>query len=561
MGYSVKMNSPLSIEVKNLNHLGIVAGIIDEIGLVDQINKILGQHPQSKVSAGQAVKAMILNGLGFVSGTLYMFPKYMDSYACEHLIGEGVLPEHLNDDRLGRVLDQLYLKGLSGIFTLIALAAVKKYGVDLSSLHLDSSSLHLHGEYKTGLPEVAFERNAPTENEDKLLELAPQPINITYGYSRDHRPDLKQFIIELICSSDGDIPIFLKAASGNQSDTKTFARTLVNFRENIDTDALMVADSALYSAENLNLMKSLKWLCRVPLTVGLAKQILLGIDSKDLIQSEITGYSYIVKSSNYAGIEQRWLIVESQERKKADSKQLMRRVQQAQINAHQKLTKLCNEEFACHRDAKKAALHLSEQLKYHCLAEIKISKKQLKPQGKNKNNNQNDWKYCYQISAQLEQDEAAIELENRASGKFILATNIIDESQLSHTDMIKEYKAQQSCERGFAFLKDPLFLTDSIFIKSPERIEALSMIMGLCLLVYTLGQRQLRGILLAQNQEIKNQLGKPTDRPTLRWIFQCFQGIHLLIVNSVSQISNLSDERLWILQFFPSTCRRYYLLV
>lgn len=71
MGYSVKMNSPLSIEVKNLNHLGIIAGIIDEIGLVDQINKILGQHPQEKVSAGQAAKAMILNGLGFVSGTLY----------------------------------------------------------------------------------------------------------------------------------------------------------------------------------------------------------------------------------------------------------------------------------------------------------------------------------------------------------------------------------------------------------------------------------------------------------------------------------------------------------
>lgn len=555
------MNSPWSIEVKNLDHLGIVAGIIDEIGLVDQINKILGQHPQEKVSAGQAVKAMILNGLGFVSGTLYMFPKYMDSYACEHLIGEGVLPEHLNDDRLGRVLDQLYLKGLSGIFTLIALAAVKKYGVDLSSLHLDSSSLHLHGEYKTGLPEVAFERNASTENEDRILELAPQPINITYGYSRDHRPDLKQFIIELICSSDGDIPIFLKAASGNQSDTKTFAKTLVNFRENIDIDALMIADSALYSAENLTLMKNIKWLCRVPLTVGLAKQILLEIEEKDLIKSEVPGYSYIAKSSNYAGIEQRWLIVESLDRKKSDYKQLISRVNQAQKNAAQKLTKLCNEEFACHRDAKKAALHFSEQLKYHRLTEIKIIKKQLKPQAKTKNNNQNGWKYCYQISAQLDQDEAAIELENRASGKFILATNILDELQLSHSNMIKEYKAQQSCERGFAFLKDPLFLTDSIFLKSPERIEALSMIMGLCLLVYTLGQRQLRKSLLAQNQKIKNQLGKPTHRPTLRWIFQCFQGIHLLIANGVSHISNLSDERLWILQFFPNACRRYYLLV
>jgi transposase len=127
--------------------------------------------------------------------------------------------------------------------------------------------------------------------------------------------------------------------------------------------------------------------------------------------------------------------------------------------------------------------------------------------------------------------------------------------------LIQEYKAQQSCERGFAFLKDPLFLTDSIFLKSSERIEALSMIMGLCLLVYTLGQRQLRACLLAQNQQIKNQLGKLTPRPTLRWIFQCFQGIHVLVVDGISQILNLSDERLWILQFFPSACLRYYLLV
>jgi transposase len=388
MECGVKMNSPLSIEVKNLDHLGIVAGIIDEIGLVDQINKILGQHPQEKVSAGQVVKAMILNGLGFVSGTLYMFSKHMDGYACEHLLGEGVLPEYLNDDRLGRVLDQLYLKGLSEIFTLIALAGVKKYGVEMSSLHLDSSSMHLHGEYETGLPEVVFEKNTVTENKTRVLEVVPQPISITYGYSRDHRPDLKQFILELICSSDGDIPIFLKAASGNQSDTKNFAKTLVNFRNNVDIDALMVADSALYSAENLTLMKNLKWLCRVPLTVGLAKQILLEIDSKDLIQSEISGYSYVVKSSNYAGIEQRWLIVESLDRRKADSKQLMRRVNQAQTNAAQKLTKLCHEEFACHRDAKKAALHLSEQLKYHRLTEIKIFKQHLKQESKSKNNSQ-----------------------------------------------------------------------------------------------------------------------------------------------------------------------------
>ena len=108
---------------------------------------------------------------------------------------------------------------------------------------------------------------------------------------------------------------------------------------------------------------------------------------------------------------------------------------------------------------------------------------------------------------------------------------------------------------------DPLFFTDSVFLKSPERVEALAMLMGLCLLVYTLAQRQLRQALNQSQSGIKNQLGKLTSRPTLRWIFQCFQSIHLLGVNGVKQISNLTDERLWILRFFPSACRRYYLLL
>ena len=84
--------------------------------------------------------------------------------------------------------------------------------------------------------------------------------------------------------------------------------------------------------------------------------------------------------------------------------------------------------------------------------------------------------------------------------------------------------------------------------------------MGLCLLVYTLAQRQLRAALSASESGIKNQLGKLTNRPTLRWIFQGLQSIHLLIVNGVKQISNLTDERLWILKFFPAACCRYYLI-
>lgn len=119
-------------------------------------------------------------------------------------------------------------------------------------------------------------------------------------------------------------------------------------------------------------------------------------------------------------------------------------------------------------------------------------------------------------------------------------------------------KAQQSCERGFAFLKDPLFFADSIFLKSPERIESLGMIMGLCLLVYTLAQRQIRAALQESKLTIKNQLGKLTYHPTLRWIFQCFQSIHLVTLNQEKHISNWTQERNFILNLLPYDCRGYY---
>ncbi len=125
--------------------------------------------------------------------------------------------------------------------------------------------------------------------------------------------------------------------------------------------------------------------------------------------------------------------------------------------------------------------------------------------------------------------------------------------------MNTKHNSQQN--GGLANSCDPLFFTDSVFLKSPERVEALAMLMGLCLLVYTLAQRQLRLALHQAQSGSKNQLGKLTERPTLRWVFQCFQSIHVLIVNGVKQISHLTGEQLWILRFFPHACRRYYLLL
>ena len=141
------MNQLKNLEIKNLNHLGIIAGIIDEIGIVEIVNEQLGTDKKEIVNSGIIIKAIILNGLGFVARPLYLFPQFFEDKATEHLLGKGILPEHLNDDKIGRVMDKCYDYGISELFLLIALAAVRKYQVNLGYSHLDSSSFSVHGEY------------------------------------------------------------------------------------------------------------------------------------------------------------------------------------------------------------------------------------------------------------------------------------------------------------------------------------------------------------------------------------------------------------------------------
>lgn len=429
------------IEVQNIDHLGIVAGIMDSIGLVEIVNELLGEDVSEKISAGHVVKAMILNGLGFVSAPLYMFSKFFESRASEHLIAPGVKPEYLNDDKLSRTMDKLFNKGLSSVFLAISLSAVKKFGVSLSSNHLDSSSFHLHGEYASSSTKNI---NDNTDNNTIKNQLAasqssdPQPIQITYGYSRDHRPDLKQFIIDLICSGDGDIPIFFKSASGNEADSASFAKILLNFKKTIEVDSLMVADSALYNAANIQLLSEIKWLSRVPLSLAEAKRLVSSIAESELIKSQIKGYSYVVQKSNYASVEQRWLLVQSETRKQSDLRQLEKRIQKLEISATSQLKKLQKEKFNCYQDAINVISKLSKKFKYHKIENIHVDEKI----STNKTSNP---ELFYQISASLSKNESAIDLEIQSAGRFILATNILDENLLTSDAMISEYKAQQSC--------------------------------------------------------------------------------------------------------------------
>lgn len=219
-----------AIKALDIDHLGIVAGIIDEMELVEEVNKIVGIKVKETLSPGQVMKAMILNGLGFLSAPLYLFEEFFVGKATEHLIGEGVLSEHLNDDKLGRELDKYYQVGTTNLFTAIAIKAADKFQVEMNSIHLDGSSMYVQGEYKKEV-ELKKEVNQETEVNKSELEPEMKAIEIVHGYSRDHRPDLKQFIIDMIVTGDGDVPLYLKIDSGNIDDKSVFVSRLKEFKK------------------------------------------------------------------------------------------------------------------------------------------------------------------------------------------------------------------------------------------------------------------------------------------------------------------------------------------
>ena len=539
--------SNLEIGVHNLDHLGIVAGIVDELRIVEYINDKLGTHPNEKVSAGVIVQAMILNGLGFVSAPLYMFEKFFVGIPTEHLLGAGVKPEYLNDDRLGQVMDDISEVGSSELFLGIALQCINIFQIEMKTSHLDSTSFHVDGKYDK---KTIAEPEAEPEIES---------IEITYGYSRDHRPDLKQFMMNLICVGDGDIPVWLEMANGNQSDKDKFAKILTEFKQQWNFEGLCVADAALYSADNLQMMTGLKWLTRVPLTLKESKEVIER--ELEFKASPLKGYQIAELTSQYGGIDQRWFVIESAERKSSDLKRIEKQIKDSKSKAEQRLKKFEREEFGCEADALVAAKKLSKELSFHELTEIRVVETQHYASAGKPSATNIAVRTSYQVIASIVSDEKSIDIQKKRAGRFILATNVLTSQELSADDALKEYKAQQGTERGFRFLKDPLFFASSVFLKTPRRIAVLGMIMALCLLVYNLAQRQLRKVLSEQGATIPNQLGKPTVTPTLRWVFQCFMAVHLVTIEGVKQIINFTDERRHILKFFSFACQRYYLVL
>ena len=254
------------------------------------------------------------------------------------------------------------------------------------------------------------------------------------------------------------------------------------------------------------------------------------------------------------------MVVENQARVESDRQQIDKQAEKKRQLAKKQLRRQCKTDFSCAQDALAQAQALAANWPYHTLAESKVVEKLHYAQSGRPKKGATLTKVTYRVTAKVVADEMAIAKAKRKAGRFILVTNEVEDLEVTAETILSDYKGQQAPERGFGILKDPLFFTSSVFLKTPERIAALAVIMGLSLMVYTLAQRQLRQALAADNETVADQRKRPTQNPTMRWIFQCFQAIHLVWLNRKAHISNLTSARLKILRFLGAPCQKYYLV-
>jgi transposase len=539
-----------AVSTKRLDHLGIVAGICQQIDLIGQIDARVGAMAR-KVSVGQAVQAMVLNALGFVGRPLYLTPEFYANKPLDRLIGEGLEAADFNDDSLGRALDWLYRSGVTEVFAQVSAHALAVFGIAVRFAHLDTTAFSLHGQY-------AVDSHSEGDEDE------PVAIQITYGYSKDHRPDLKQAILSVICANQVSLPVWLAALSGNEADKSSFPEVAQAYLSQFAAEDLpyLVADSAFYGADNLQKLSGVKWVTRVPASITEAKTLLAGMGQEQMQPAPAKGYFLYQQRSCYAAIEQRWLVVLNQPGRQHELAQLDRQVAKEQGQAVKALRQLTRQTFACETDARAAAEQLGLSWKYHQLTALQTTfTVQYARPGRSRA--ATPLKERWQVSATLLVDEQRLAHARAPLGKYIIATNELDETQLPADEMLSVYKDQnRTSERGFRFLKDPFFFASSFFLKKPARIMALLMVMGLSLLIYALAELTLRQQLVEQDETLPDQCGQPTQTPSMRRIFQVFEGIDVLVIREGGQqrefILNLQDLHRRILAFFGFHVRKIY---
>lgn len=496
------MDEMPKIEVQEIGHLGLISAVVKKFKIAEKINLLLPKKSNNqKINHAEAILAMIYQGLGFGDGRLYFAKDFFSNKPMDVLFGKGIEAEMFNDDVLASALDAITNYGPTRLFTNIAFRTLIENNLISRFAHLDSTTHSFHGRKYKG---------------DK--------VKVKFGHSKG-RADLPQ-VLQFLMTTDSGVPFWTAVRSGNLSDRELFPVAITSIQNHIqnikqDLSVGFVADSALYTKKFL-LNKNINsdWITRVPESIKLAKDLVERDHSQVSWKRFNEDYKYFDYKINYSKVEQRWIVVSSRMARHKEIGTFENKLKKEKNDLTKKsislMKKIFSKKSEIYFELKRLQKsHPHHNIRFEVLGNFRKGRGH-RPRSAN----------GHRVYISFERNEERIKKIQNRKGKFIIASNILDQKELPADELIQLYIGRNAnIERCFRLLKDSSLRLNQIFLKRVDRIQALLTVMTLCLFVHNLGQLQVRKALSESKQTIQNQLGKDIANPSFKWVFQSMQKV------------------------------------
>jgi transposase len=521
-----------AIEFFTVKHLPIVKSFIDRIGMVEVINQLV--PCQMEEEPGIIFSGLILDTL---SGRtpLYRLDEFFRHQDLELLLGRKVKPESFADYNVARLFDKVYQIGTMKIFTAIAKRAVLFFNVAMHRVGFDTTSVSVWGDYA-----------------DYDKEAENTPFKITHGHSKDQRPDLKQFLIAMLCV-EGGIPIHGQIEDGHGSDKKINNGVLGAIgnhmaRFGLEPGAFIyVADAAMVTEANLALLgEDIHFISRLPATYSECGRVIkaavkeghwekLGALSRTPSSERRPAARYQAHEKEVLlyGRSYRAVVIHSSAHDQRRQKRLERELQSERARLEKDWRALGKKDFFCEADARAALKALAQKASKGYTVEAAVQTLPKYKKGRPKGGVRQIESMGYGITFQIHANSREIEALRQEAGCFVLITNLAEDGEggMPAGQVLKEYKNQHGIEQNFGFLKNPA-IVNAIFLKKAERIEVLGLVLLLALLIWRLMEHVMRKHVAQTGTDLPGWKKRRTKCPTAFMLVTKFSGIMVMKVGT-----------------------------
>lgn len=518
----------LDLDPRPIGHLPLVRAVIDQLHIREVVDELMPPDPRCRVSDGECVTVMLLNLLeGRVA--LYEMERWLARTDVELLLGEGVAADAFNDARLASCLDHIAEHGTEEVLSAVVRAYLASEHAPSSYTVLqDTTTLSLYGAYATAQP-----GHGPTP---------------AHGFSKDHRPDLKQLVFGLSLHGSVGIPLVSTMFSGNTADPVANRFQIDALADLLpeEDDVTLVGDCKLVDPQTIGqlLLQQFHFVSLLPHSYGLRARLVEEVRAagepmrelartpgrtKDVPERVYRGRSFdrpfkvgfaSESDNDVRQVQLRFLVVESTQLEEKEAEALERRLSRERETFAAQFVAAAKRAYACEADARRALEKVTTKLEYHranteVQPEIVTLKRARRgrPRAGEAAPTETVWRLVEREP--LSPDDEAIAALAFHARHFVLVTDHLDREAWPDERILAEYRHQHVIEghTGFRWLKNVATVAP-VFLHTPERIAALGVVFVLALMVRNYTQFELRRRLAETGATVPDRLGKPTQKPT-----------------------------------------------